>query len=86
MFFTTLNYTILKVYFQLIIQFKRSKNLITNVEIVIIYLNLYLRGLSEHSGAGNPPQNETNEVICKKRKSSDSYTNILSLHLDWFDK
>lgn len=46
----------------------RQKKLIDNVEIVIIYLNLYLRGLSEHSGAGNPPQNDTNEDICNKKK------------------
>ena len=29
------------------------------------YLNLYLSGFSEFSGAGRPPHQDTNEVTCR---------------------
>lgn len=32
----------------------------------ITHLNLYLRGLSEHSGAGRPPQKLSNDIICNQ--------------------
>ena len=38
------------------------------------YLNLYLRGEFEFSGAGNPPHHETNEVICNAKKHATLYS------------